>query len=267
MKLTFLGTGTSHGVPVIGCTCPVCHSTDPRDKRTRCSAILEHNGVRMLIDTPPELRLQAVREGISSVDAVLFTHGHADHLFGLDDTRRFNDAIQGALPIYANSETIYTIKQAFGYVFRSTQWGGGKPVLELNEVTDDFEISGIQITPIPVLHGNVDVLGYRVGDLAYITDCSVIPHSSMQMLYDLDTLVIGVIRHEPHSTHFCVSEALTLIEMLKPKQAYFTHISHRLEHEATDDIMPPNVKLAYDGLTLEIEDKCHNETVLPAEQL
>lgn len=252
MTITFLGTGTSHGVPMIGCDCPVCVSSDPRNRRTRSSALVEVEGVNLLIDTTPELRLQALANDIRRVDAVLFTHAHADHIFGLDDVRRFNDLSHGSMPCFGSVATLETIRRAFEYVFVPTQVGGGKPLLELVPVEGAFEVAGARVTPIPVFHGCIQILGYRVGDLAYVTDCSAIPDSSAPFLEGLDVLVLGVLRPEPHETHFSVSQGLAVVERFRPRQAYFTHISHRLDHERTNLALPPGVQLAYDGLRLAV---------------
>ena len=194
MNIVFMGTGTSHGVPVIGCDCPVCKSTDPRNNRTRCSCVVQVSGGNLVIDTPPEFRIQALREGLRRVDAVLFTHAHADHIFGLDDVRPFNEMSGKSIRCHGNARTLDVIRQAFSYVFSPTQMGGGKPRLELVEVDGPFEAVGELIIPIPVWHGRVPVLGYRIGSFAYITDCSSIPEESMRLLEDLHTLVLGVIR-------------------------------------------------------------------------
>ena len=252
MKLTFLGTGTSHGVPMIGCDCTVCTSTDPRNMRTRSSALIETDGISLLIDTSPEFRLQILRENIRQIDAILYTHAHADHLFGLDDIRRFNDMSRKAICCYGSAETLYTIRQAFDYIFIPTQAGGGKPQLELVNVDTTFNVYNIQITPIPVLHGQLNILGYRIGDLAYITDCSSIPDSSMELLADLNTLILGVLRTEPHETHFSISQGLAIAQELKPKRVFFTHIAHRLDHETTNRALPQNIQLAHDGLQIEL---------------
>lgn len=250
MKVTFLGTGTSHGVPMIGCDCPVCTSDDPRDKRTRCSVLVETNGIKLLIDTPPELRVQVLREDIRHIDAVLFTHSHADHVFGLDDVRRFNDLSGQSMPCYGNTSTLATIRRAFEYVFVPTQKGGGKPSLELIPVDEEFNVKGASVLPVKVMHGKLHILGYRIGDFAYLTDVSRIPEPSLDLLQGLDVLVVGVIRHQPHETHFCISEGLEAVEMLKPKRAFFTHIAHKLGHEETNATLPPRVRLAYDGLQI-----------------
>lgn len=250
MKVTFLGTGTSHGIPMIGCDCAVCRSDDPRNIRTRASALVEVDGVNLLIDTPPDLRGQALREDIRRVDAILFTHAHADHVFGLDDVRRFNDLSGAVMPCYGSEHTLRTIRRTFEYVFVPTQVGGGKPALELMPVKTQFTFNGVAVTPIQVLHGKLNVLGYRIGDFAYITDVSSIPDTSMELLAGLDVLVLGVLRPQPHETHFSVDEGLGVVEALRPKSAFFTHIAHKLDYETTNAALPPHVRLAYDGLKI-----------------
>ncbi|MEN6356035.1 MAG: MBL fold metallo-hydrolase [Armatimonadota bacterium] len=252
MRVTFLGTGTSHGVPMIGCDCPVCTSANPHNKRTRSSVFVESDGVNILIDTGPDMRAQVLRENIRRVDAVLLTHAHADHIFGLDDIRRFNDISGKPMPCFGSGRTLECVRRAFQYVFVPTQIGGGKPQLDLVELDGPFDDMGVGVTPVPIFHGELSIYGYRIGDFGYITDCSRIPASSEELLRGLDTLVLGVIRHEPHETHFCVSEALSIICKLKPRRAFFTHIAHRLEHDQTNRALPPDVQLAYDGLKIEI---------------
>ncbi|MFB5066508.1 MAG: MBL fold metallo-hydrolase [Candidatus Wallacebacter cryptica] len=252
MKITFLGTGTSHGVPVIGCNCDVCQSKDPRNQRTRSSILIETKGLSLLVDTATEFRLQALRAGISTVDAVLYTHCHADHVFGFDDLRIFSQRSGKAVPFYGNRETIEEMLQVFSYVFRKTQIGGGKPQVEPNAVDGPFQIKDLTVIPIPIFHGNLPIYGYRIGDMAYITDCSKIPEPSLELLSGLKVLILGVVRYEPHSTHMHVDGALELISKLKPDQAYFTHLSHLLEHGAVNSELPPGVSLAYDGLIIGI---------------
>ena len=253
MKITFLGTGTSQGVPLIGCECAVCCSNNPKNNRTRSSAIIEANDINILIDTTPEMRIQALREKIHRVDAILFTHSHADHLFGLDDIRRFNEMTRKPMPCYGTSDTINTMRNAFNYAFgRIVQVGGGIPSIIPIEVDGPFEVHGVPVVPIPVFHGRLQILGYRIGDLAYITDCSKIPDVSNNLLQNLDTLILGVIRHEPHPTHFSISQGIEVVEQLHPKRAYFTHIAHQLDHEETNLNLPNNICLAYDGLQLTI---------------
>jgi len=252
MRVTFLGTGTSHGVPMIGCDCPVCTSDNPANRRTRSSVLVETGGASILIDTTPELRIQVLRERIERVDAVLFTHCHADHIFGLDDIRRFNDMSGKPMPCYGSGDTLTTVRRAFEYVFLPTQKGGGKPLLRLIPVDGEFEINGVRVTPVPILHGQLGIFGYRIGDFAYLTDCSHLPASSVGLLRGLDTLVLGVLRPEPHETHFSVGEALAVVDLLAPKRTFFTHIAHRLEHESTNRALPVGVQLAHDGLKLSI---------------
>jgi phosphoribosyl 1,2-cyclic phosphate phosphodiesterase len=252
VRVTFLGTGTSHGVPMIGCDCKVCHSTNPKNKRTRCSVYIEVENACLLIDTPPDLRNQLLRENIRRIDAILFTHAHADHLFGLDDIRRFNDINGANMPCFGLDETLSSIRRSFQYVFVPTQIGGGKPALDLIPVDGPFSAAAIPVIPIRVLHGKLDILGYRIGDFAYITDVSEIPSASLELLFDLKVLVLGVIRHEPHETHFCLSQGIEMVEYLRPKRAYFTHIAHKLEHDTTNSILPPHIQLAYDGLKIDI---------------
>lgn len=252
MKVTFLGTGTSHGVPMIGCNCPVCCSDDPRDKRTRSSVLVEVDGRSLVIDTTPEFRVQVLRENVRRVDAVLFTHAHADHVFGLDDVRRFNEMSGREMPCYGSQDTLTTLRRAFDYVFVPTQLGGGKPSLELIEIDGQFEVAGVSVIPIPIFHGELPIHGYRIGNFAYVTDCSAIPAPSLELLQGLDVLVLGVLRHEPHETHFCLGEGLEIVERLRPRRAFFTHIAHKLGHEATNATLPEAVRLAWDGLQLDI---------------
>jgi len=252
VKVTFLGTGTSHGVPVIGCDCEVCQSKDPRNHRTRSSILIEVSNLHLLIDTATEFRLQALRAGITKIDAVLYTHCHADHVFGFDDLRIFSQRTGQAVPFYGNYDTIAEMLQVFSYVFRRTQVGGGKPLVEPIIVDGTFHVGGVTITPIPVYHGNLPIYGYRIGDLAYITDCSRLPQSSLRLLTGLKVLILGVIRYEPHPSHMHVDAALELVARLKPEQTYFTHITHLLDHEEVNSKMPQSVSLAYDGLIITI---------------
>lgn len=254
VRLTFLGTGTSHGIPVIGCDCAVCRSPDPRNQRYRPSVLIEWREKRLLVDTPPELRLQLVRAGVRQIDVLLFTHTHADHLFGLDDVRVFNARSGGPLPLYAAPEALDRIRQQFFYVFQDGPLGGGKPQLELvpiSPLTAPFSAAGVPVQPIPVLHGTTPVLGFRFGDLAYITDTNRIPDASLPLLQDLDVLVLDSLRWHAHPTHFSIAEALAVVERVRPRQVYFTHICHDLDHERTNRQLPPGVELAYDGLVVE----------------
>ncbi|MBN1916946.1 MAG: MBL fold metallo-hydrolase [Verrucomicrobia bacterium] len=253
-QVIVLGSGTSQGVPVIGCRCPVCTSTDARNQRSRASASVRFNDRRIVIDTAPEFRLQCVRHGIDRLDAVLFTHAHADHVHGLDDVRQFNQ-IQGTrIPCYGNPETMADLARKFDYFFIETQAGGGKPNVEFIAVEGPFELFGREIVPLPVLHGRLPVYGYRIGPFAYITDASEIPPETMAKLGGLDTLVLNALRLEPHPTHLSIGQAAGIIRQLEPRHAFLTHLTHRLDHADTEARLPPPIRLAYDGLTLDIPD-------------
>lgn len=248
MKLLFLGTGTSVGVPMVGCECDVCSSDNPHNVRARSSVLISHRQANVLIDTAPEFRMQALRFGLKRLDAVLFTHTHADHIFGFDDLRSFN-LLQGrAIPVYGTPDTVAGLRHIFSYVFRPVQPGASKPEVELHTVNGTFDVAGLTFTPIPVWHGRLPITGYRVDDVAYVTDVSDIPAESRELLYDLDVLVLGALRYRPHPTHMTIDEALNVIDELKPRRAYLTHLSHEVEHEATNKLLPPHVRLAHDGL-------------------
>ncbi len=248
-----LGTGTSVGVPGIGCECPVCTSTDLRDKRLRPSILLRYNGRNVLIDAGPDLRQQALRSKIDRLDAILFTHAHADHIMGLDDVRPFNFRQRQSIPIYGSRETISTIRQVFRYIFETLYTQSTLPKLESNvlETMEPCDRVGLTITPIPVKHGHGDCVGYKFGSAAYLTDHSSIPESSMELLEGLDVLFLDGLRHRDHPTHSTVSQSLLTISKLKPRRGYFTHISHELGHEETERSLPTNVSLAYDGLKIQ----------------
>ena len=252
MRLTFLGTGTSTGVPTIGCDCAVCNSADPHDRRTRPSLMVEDNGRVILIDTTPDLREQALRERITRLDAVIFTHGHADHVLGLDETRVFYFRQQVPLPIYASEETFLTLRNVFAYIFDQTYKYGGIGKLDPHTINGDIDLWGRKFVPVPVLHGDLPVLGFRFGAAAYVTDFSTIPGTSLPLLENLDVLVLDALRHKPHPTHSNLEQSLALVERLKPRRAYFTHIAHELAHAATNATLPPHVRLAHDGLKLEV---------------
>lgn len=252
LKITFLGTGTSHGIPVIACQCPVCTSPDPRNQRMRCSILLEYGEARVLVDTPPELRLQAIRAGLTRLDAVLFTHSHADHIFGLDDVRRFNDLQGGALPCYADEATLDDLERIFRYVFVPTQRGGGKPRLELRPLNGAFDLFGLTVRPLTVLHGQLLITAYRFGEVAYVTDVSFLPEEAEAQLRGLDLLILDALRFRPHSTHFSIPQALEVVERLQPRRALFTHLCHDVDHETVSAMLPQGVGLAYDGLVVEV---------------
>jgi len=252
MKLTFLGTGTSTGVPLVACHCAVCTSPDPHDKRTRPSVMLEYDGHVVLIDTTPDFRTQALREGMARLDAVVYTHAHADHILGLDDTRVFYFRQQVPIPIYANEPCLATLQRTFAYIFDGNFPFGGAVRLNPHCVEGSFELWGLHLVPIPVLHGNLPVLGYRFRDVAYITDVSEIPETSFPLLENLDTLILDALRPKPHPTHLTLEQALATVERIRPRRALFTHIAHELGHAETNARLPSHVRLAYDGLQLEI---------------
>lgn len=250
MKLTFLGTGTSFGIPQIGCDCEVCLSADPRNMRTRASAYLEIDGRGILIDTPPDLRTQVLREGIRRVDAVLVTHPHADHLHGIDDLRAFSRR-HGAVPMFASPETAAVIRHNFGYIFAGPS-EDTLPQIDLEEVTGPFVAAGVEVVPVPIMHAEDCILGYRIGGLAYLTDCSDIPEASWPLLEGLDVLVIGALRHRPHRRHMTVAQALSVVRRLEPKRTLFTHMTHELDHATLGEQLDDDVQPAWDGLTVEV---------------
>ena len=253
-KVTFLGTGTSSGVPMIGCECAVCRSTDGRDKRLRPSIFVDVPGhAQILVDTTPDLRQQALTYGIRRVDAILFTHSHADHVLGLDEVRRYNHMQGGAIPCYANGEAWDNIRRTFYYVFDGIpRLGGGIPKLEAHEITGPVTVGGVRVLPVPLWHGNMPILGFRFGNFAYLTDCNRIADGSWDLVTGVDTLVIDALRDRPHTTHFTVDEALAVVERIAPRRAYMTHMGHDLGHAATSARLPAGVELAYDGLVLEV---------------
>lgn len=253
-RVTFLGTGTSHGVPMIGCTCRTCTSNDPRDQRWRPSIAIELAGepATLLVDTSPDLRAQALRFGLARVDAVLFTHPHADHLLGLDDIRRYNALQHQAIPCYGHPQTIQEVRRVFAYAFNPPQVGGGIPQLRLFPLGGPFCVGHCTVTPVPILHGRLPIYGYRVGSFAYLTDCSEIPDASWALLEGVRVLAIDALRDRPHPTHFTVAQALAVIERVGPERALLTHVCHDLKHEETNARLPRGVEVAYDGLVFDI---------------
>lgn len=251
--LTVLGSGTSMGVPTIGCDCRVCTSSDPRDHRTRPSVLLEYDGRHVLIDTTPDFRQQAIRERISKLDAVLYTHAHADHILGLDDLRPLSFRHPGRLPLYAHERTARELRSFFHYIFDPENTYASKAQVELKHINGELELFGARFQPVLVLHGDDEIHGFRFGAAAYLTDFSDIPPGSREQLHGLDLLFLDALRHKPHPTHSTIENSLRLVEELKPKRAFFTHISHDLPHAETNAALPPHVRLAHDGLKLEFE--------------
>jgi phosphoribosyl 1,2-cyclic phosphate phosphodiesterase len=254
MRVVVLGCATSTGVPVIGCKCDVCSSGDPRNKRTRSSLFVNARGKNILIDTSPDLRFQALASGVCSIDFVLYTHSHADHTHGIDDLRIFNFLKKTPIPCFGNRYTVENIRRSFSYIFDGTHSSGGKPQLDLKVIEEEFEVEGVRVQPIEVNHDNLIIYGYRIGNLAYITDCSGIPPRSLEKLRGLDVLIIGALRNRPHPAHFSVEEALTAISQIKPKRAFLTHMGHELEYNELAGRLPAGVMPAYDGLILALEE-------------
>lgn len=252
LRLTFLGTGTSMGVPTLGCQCRVCLSSDARDRRTRPSLLVEYDARAVVIDTSPDLRQQLLRVNLQRVDAVLYTHGHADHILGLDDLRAFN-LKQGPIPLYANRETLDIIRRTFYYIFSGATPNSTVPEVELNDINGPLELFGLRFLPLGVYHGQMEVLGFRFGRAAYVTDFSTIPPASLEQLHDLDVLVLDALRDRPHPNHSTVEQSLELVRELRPQRAFFTHIAHDLGHTQTNARLPAGVELAYDGLAVELE--------------
>ena len=253
MTLTFLGTGTSSGVPMIGCACPVCRSLDYRDKRLRVAVHLAVEGRSLVIDTGPDFRQQMLRAHIGRLDGILFTHEHKDHTAGLDDVRAFNFRQQQEMPVYAEPRVLAQLQREFAYVFAEHKYPG-VPQVSLHPIADDqqpFDVLGLAVQPLRALHYKLPVLGFRMGGLAYLTDANQLPASTMDQLRGADTIVLNALRHEPHISHFSLSEAVAVLEELKPRRAYLTHISHQLgRHREVEATLPPWVRLAYDGLVI-----------------
>jgi phosphoribosyl 1,2-cyclic phosphate phosphodiesterase len=256
MRVLFLGTGTSFGVPEIGCRCKVCSSADPRDSRFRASILVESpGGASVVVDAGPEFRLQALRARITRLDALLLTHAHADHIGGLDDVRPLTKA--RALPVYGNAQTIEETRERFAYVFRSTQEGGGKPRLDLRPAEDRIRIVDLEIEPVPILHGALPILGWRIGTFAYITDCSELPESSLPALAGVRTLVVNGLRREPHATHFSLDQGLAAARRIGARRTWLTHMNHESTHAELEDYCASRgadvgARPAWDGLEIKI---------------
>lgn len=255
VRLTVLGSGTSMGVPTLGCDCKVCTSADPRDNRLRPSVAIQYEGRTVLIDTTPDFRQQALRAGVKHIDAILYTHAHADHIMGLDDVRPLSLRQRAPIPIYGSMETLDSIRSAFSYVFTDVETLSTIPKVSTHVLNGSaLELFGLVFQPVPLMHGRGSVYGFRFGAAAYLTDHSDIPAESLAMLHGLDVLFLDALRHKPHPTHTTVSQALRYVEQLGPKRTWFTHLSHDLPHAITEEQLPPHVRLAYDGLQIAIED-------------
>lgn len=254
LRVLVLGSGTSVGVPTIGCDCAVCTSDDPRDNRLRPSIVFQYDGHTVLVDTTPDFRQQALRYGLRRVDAILFTHSHADHILGLDDIRPFNFRQKDPIPIHAAGDTMDAIQSVFRYAFCEHELKTHIPKLEPVRLSGaPFELFGRTVTPIPLMHGKNPIFGYRIGPVAYLTDHSEIPEASFALLEDLEVLFLDALRHKPHPTHSTVDRSLQHVERLRPKRALFTHIAHDLSHARTEGRLPEHVRLAYDGLEFAVD--------------
>jgi len=251
MKVTILGSGTSTGVPMVGCNCRVCSSDDPRDKRTRASLLVQHEGRNILIDASTDLRFQALREGIQRVDAVLFTHAHADHVNGIDDLRGFHFLHREIIPCFGSRATLETLLNGFSYIFHEHEGSGYTPLLKPVEVAGPFQASGLTVIPVPLLHGRTQALGFRIGSFAYLTDCSGIPPSSMALLEGLDVLVVDGLRWNPHPFHFNIEEAIAATAALKPVRTTLTQLAPHVAF-ADGALLPPGYEFACDGMTFDI---------------
>ena len=254
-KITVLGSGTSVGIPTIGCDCGVCTSTDPRDQRLRPSILVSYLGRNVVIDTTPDFRTQALRVRLRRLDAVVFTHAHADHLMGLDDVRPFNYHQRDRIPIYAAPQAMTSIKRCFGYIFDDGVKESNVPKLD-DRVLDggEFDVFGMPFLPIPVLHGSQTIYGFRFGAAAYLTDHSEIPEASLELLKGLDVLFLDALRYKPHPTHSTVERSTRIVNRLTPRRAFFTHICHDLGHARAESLLPPHIRLAYDGLEIDVPE-------------
>ena len=253
MNILFLGSGTSTGIPSLCCDCGVCQSVNPKNKRLRSSILVRNNENHLLIDTSTDLRQQCLVNNITHINQVLYTHHHADHIHGIDELRSFNYFNNTVIPCYGNEQTVYEIKKNFNYIFdKTTQIGGGLPKLTLHVVNKEtFSLGKISITPLDINHGKLSILGYKLNNCAYITDCSEIPKETKVKIKNLDVLILNALGFDPHPTHFSLSQALDAVKELRPKRAIFTHINHKFDHDKVLARLPDGVELAYDGMTIE----------------
>jgi len=249
-----LGCATSTGVPIVGCNCSVCVSENLKNKRTRSSIFIQKNDINILIDSSTDLRLQALDNNITRINAVLYTHSHADHTHGMDDLRTFNFINRMEISCFGNELTVNNIKSNFKYVFDDVPSAGGKPRLIFNIINKKFKFESVEIIPIDINHANWIILGYRIGNMAYLTDCSGIPFESVKKLQNLDLLILGALRYSPHAAHFSVEQAIEVIDMLKPKKAVLTHMGHELDYEILKKQLPKNIVPGYDGMKFNIKD-------------
>lgn len=252
--VTVLGSGTSSGVPVVTCECPVCTSSNPRNKRLRSSIVLRGAGVTLLVDCGTDYRQQALTHRINSLDAVLLTHAHSDHVGGIDEIRLYNWKQKRAMPIHATATTLAGLRCRFEYIFNPLQGGGGVPQLELHEIDDHpFEAAGLTIVPLPVLHGLLPVTGFRFGDFAYVTDASEVPPETLERLRGVRYLILNALRYKPHPTHLTIDQATALAREIGAERTWFTHITHDVDHDAANALLPPGIELAWDGLEFQID--------------
>ncbi len=251
IRLTFLGTGTSIGVPMPGCDCPVCRSVDARDSRWRASVLVEWEGAVIVIDTTPEFRLQMLRANVKRIDAVLYTHNHADHVHGLDDVRAFNFSLRREIPIHGSRATLDWVREHFAYIWNPVQRGGGIPRITLHPFDGPFELRGLTVTPLAVMHGKLAIHGFRFGDVAYISDVSAIPDATRPLLEGLDVLVLDAVRYTPHETHMNVEQAIAEARRIGARQTFFTHMNHEIAYARLAAELPAGMAPAYDGLVVE----------------
>ena len=252
MKIRVLGSGTSSGIPVIGCSCPICTSNDPKNRRTRASVLLQSAESSLLIDTATEFRLQALEAGIQGIDGIFFTHAHADHVHGLDDLRPLSH--HKPIEVFADPDTRKEIETRFSYIFSRPGQGGGVPRIRMNTLgREAVHFADVRVQPIPVLHGSLPILGYRIGPCAYLTDCSSIPEASYPLLQGLDVLIIDALRYRPHPTHFSINQALEIIQRIAPRRAFLTHLCHNVEHHILSRQLPDGIEPAHDGLEINLD--------------